>query len=215
MGIQKTAYQKTYELQTGVQDFTVDFQGANRQFDWIEISLVYDKSYKHLTLYDSYNVECAAKTIKSLEFANISEQYSATNTLKCDISNDLQKHLLWKQFLAWHTRGCSNAPVTDFINNPVAQELLKEADYFSDESDERLYIDLRQSRDYTNELGKPTRNNYKMTITIETKNSLAKKMRLRVWRYTNGEYICMLHDGSLKLKYKTYTIKSQYEDLEA
>ena len=117
--------------------------------------------------------------------------------------------------MAWHTGGCSNAPVTDFINNPVAQELLKEADYFSDDSDERLYVDLRQSRGYTNELEKPTRNDSKMTITIETKNSLAKKLRLRIWRYTHGEYICMLHDGSLTLKYKTYTIKSQYENLEA
>ena len=43
MGVQKTPYQKTYELQVGSQDFTVDFQGANRQFDWIEISLVYKK----------------------------------------------------------------------------------------------------------------------------------------------------------------------------
>ena len=48
MGVQKTPYQKTYELQAGSQDFTVDFQGANRQFDWIEIALVYDKSNKHL-----------------------------------------------------------------------------------------------------------------------------------------------------------------------
>ena len=71
MGVQKTPYQKTYELQTGIQDFTVDFIGANRQFDWIEISLVYDKSDKHLTIYDSYNVEYAAKLVKSLEFANI------------------------------------------------------------------------------------------------------------------------------------------------
>ena len=124
MGIQKNPYQKTYELQTGVQDFTVNFQGANRQLDWIEISLVYNKSDKHLTLYDSYNVECAAKTMKSLEFVNISGQYSAKNTLKYVTSNDLQKHLLWKQFLVWHTNGCSNAPVTDFINNKVAQELL-------------------------------------------------------------------------------------------
>ena len=72
MGIQKTPYQKT--LQTGLQDFTVDFQGANRQFDWTEISLVCNKSDKHLTLYDSYNIECEANMIKSLEFANISEQ---------------------------------------------------------------------------------------------------------------------------------------------
>ena len=180
MRIQKTPYQKTCKLQTGVQDFTVDFQGANRQFDWIEISLVYDKRDKHLTLYDSYNVECTAKMIKSLEFANISKQYSATNMLKYDTSNDLQKHLLWKQFLAWLIDGCSNAPVTEFINNLVAQELLGESEYFSDDSDERLYVDLRQSRGYTNELEKPTRNDSKMTITIETKNSLAKKMRLRV-----------------------------------
>ena len=61
MGVQKPPYQKTYELQTGSQDFTVDFQGANRKFDWIGISLVYDKSDKHLTAYDSYNAECASK----------------------------------------------------------------------------------------------------------------------------------------------------------
>ena len=110
--------------------------------------------------------------IKWLEFANICELYSATNTLKYDTSNDMQKHLLWKQFLVWHTNGCSNAPVTDFINNPVAE-------YFSDDCDERLFVDLRQSCGYTNQLEKPTRNNSKMTITIETKNSLAKKNEVK------------------------------------
>ena len=84
MGVQKTSYQKTYELQAGSQDFTVDFQGANRQFDWIEISLVYDKSDKNLTAYDSYNAEYTSKFIKSLEFANISDQHSSRNTLKFD-----------------------------------------------------------------------------------------------------------------------------------
>ena len=83
--------------------------------------------------------------------------------------------------MAWHTNGCSNAPVTDLINNPVAQELLEESDYFSDSSDERSYVDLRQSRGYTNKLEKPTRNDSNMTITIETKNAPTKKMRLRVW----------------------------------
>ena len=105
MGVQKIPYQKTYELQAGSEDFTVDFQGANRQFDWIEISLVYDKSDKHLTAYDSYNTECASKFIKSLEFAHISDQHSSTNTLKFDIGNDLQKHLLWKQYFVCCTNG--------------------------------------------------------------------------------------------------------------
>ena len=84
--------------------------------------------------------------------------------------------------------------------------MLDKTDYFSDSSDERLFVD---------ELENPTRNDSQMTITIETKNSYAKKMRLRVWGYANGEYIYLLHDGSLTLKYKTYTIKSQFEELEA
>ena len=40
-------------------------------------------------------------------------------------------------------------------------------------------------------------------------------MRLRVWRYINGEYLYMLVDEGLTLKYKTYTIKSQDDALEA
>ena len=99
------------------------------------------------------------------------------------------------------------------MNNPIAQELKKENEYFSDKFDERLYIDLRPRHGYTDELEKPTRNNSKMTITIETKAPLVKKMRLRVWGYTSGEHIYLQHDGSLTLKYKT--LRSQYEELES
>ena len=48
MGIQKTLYQKTYELPVDSQEFTVVFKGCDRQFDWQEISLLYDKNYKNL-----------------------------------------------------------------------------------------------------------------------------------------------------------------------
>ena len=215
MGVQKTPYQKTYELQVGFQNFTVDFQGANRQFDWIEISLVYDESDKHLAAYEGDMEESASKFIKSIEFASISDQYSSTNTLKFDTDNDLQKHLLWKQYLVWHTNGCLTGPVIEFMSNPIAQELKKENEYFSNKFDERLYVDLRPSHGYTDELEKPARNDSKMTITIETKTSLAKKMRLRVWGYTNGEYIYLQRHRSLTLKYKTYTLRSQYEELES
>ena len=153
MGVQKMPYLKTYELQTGTQEchgHSMNFIGANRRFDWIESSLVFDfdKSDKHLTIYDSYNTECTARTIKSLEFANISEKHSATNTLKYDTSNDLQKDLLYKQFVAWHRNDCSNAPLTDFACHPIAQELKNETDYFGDDSDEKVYVDLRDSRGY-------------------------------------------------------------------
>ena len=47
MGAQKTLIQKTYEISTGQDSLNIDFLGANRQFDWIEISIVYGKSEKH------------------------------------------------------------------------------------------------------------------------------------------------------------------------
>ena len=121
MDVQNTPYQKTFELQAGSQDFTVDFQGANRQFDWIEISLVYGKRDKHLSPYDSYNLERAARLIKAIDFANISNENSATNTLRYDLDNELNKLLIYKQFLACNTNGCSTAPLGDFMNNPIVQ----------------------------------------------------------------------------------------------
>ena len=86
MGIQKIAYQRTYDMQVGSQDFTVDFLGLNKQFGWIEISPVFNKSDKQLTIYDRYNAKCAARLIKLVEFTNISKAHSATNTKKLDMS---------------------------------------------------------------------------------------------------------------------------------
>ena len=61
---------------------------------------------------------------------------------------------------------------------------------------------------YTEEIEKPSRNDTKLKVTTETKPPLAKKLRLRIWGYTNDEYLYMLREGELMLKYKTYTIKA-------
>ena len=87
MGAQKTPIQKTYEIQKGSDSLNIEFLGANRQFDWIEISIVPDKSDKHKTIYDSYNREMAAQLIKSLKLTNFTELYSLTNEKKYDTDN--------------------------------------------------------------------------------------------------------------------------------
>ena len=79
-------------------------------------------------------------------------------------------------------------------------ELLLKLDYFGAKSDEKIYIDWRDSLGYTDEIEKLSRNDCKLNVTIELRNPLAKKMRLRVWGYTNGEYLYMLNDSSLTLK---------------
>ena len=90
MEAQKTLLQKTYESQKGSDSLSVEFLDAYRQFDWIEISIVPDKSDKHTTTYDSYNREITAQLIKSLRLINFSDLYSLTN--EKEISTDNQKH---------------------------------------------------------------------------------------------------------------------------
>ena len=49
-GIKPTPYQKSFELVTGTQSRVVSFQGANKQFSFLSISLVYDKSDQHRSI---------------------------------------------------------------------------------------------------------------------------------------------------------------------
>ena len=146
-------------MHISLQSFNIDFLHATRQFDWVEISLVYDKSDKHTIIYNSYNAEKASQFFKSIELENISEAYTLTNMKKLDISNETQKHMLYKQFADWNCNGCSIVPLTDYIHNPV---LPTKDEYFWNNSDERIYINLRDSYGYTNE--KPTWSDLKMII---------------------------------------------------
>ena len=56
MGVQKILIQKTYKISVSSDSTNVDFLSSNRQFDWIEMSLVFDKSDKLTTICDSYNI---------------------------------------------------------------------------------------------------------------------------------------------------------------
>ena len=119
IAVQKTPTQKTYKISTGSDSINIDFLGSNRQLDWLETSIVFDKSDKHTTIYNSYNVELAAKYIQSTKLINFTEIYSLTNEKKYDVSNSTQKYLLYKQSVAWSCNGCSSAALTDYINNPL------------------------------------------------------------------------------------------------
>ena len=130
----------------------------NRQFDWLEVSLVYDKSDKHTTIYDSYNHELATKTIKSIKLSNFTEIYSLTNEKKYSINNLMQRHLLWKQFVAWSCNRSSVAPISDYMNNTIFQELGDKDDHYDIKSNERIYLDLRESPGYVKEAEKLERN---------------------------------------------------------
>ena len=102
-------------------------------------------------MYDSYNAQLASTHIQSLTIDNASKTQSLSNEIKDDVTDKNHKYNLYKQFVTWACKSCYVAPLTDYANNNIFQELPTEEDYFTN-SDKRLYLDFRKNNGYTNEL---------------------------------------------------------------
>ena len=170
------------------------------------MSIVYKKSYQHQTIYDSYNIELAAKTVQSLTIENALNTYSLTGTLELNIANEDDKHLLYQMFVAYNSDRCSAAPVTLYRNNDIYQELIKERNYFGNDSDEKLFIDMKRSKGYTDELEKLTRNDSNISLTIKLKAVTTKKLRLRVIGYSQAEYFYATSSAGQIMIFKNYSV---------
>ena len=95
--------------------------------------------------------------------------------------------------------------MTDYINNPVYQELIDESDYDSVKNDERTCLDLSASAGYTTEAEKLEIHDSKINLAIQLQKVAAHKLKLRIWAYSLGEYLYVLSRQGLTLRHKTYT----------
>ena len=138
-GLKLSPYQKSYELIAGAQSKTFSFTNAFKQFEFLEFSLVFDKSDQHLTTYDSYNGETAAVDIKYIKVQSASNTYSEFNTIKFDLTNEEDRYVLYNAFVAWVTKGSSIVPEADYLHNKTKQELPNRNTYFTD-SDEKFIL---------------------------------------------------------------------------
>ena len=86
---------------------------------------------------------------------------------------------MYKKFISWSCNGTSVALLTDYINNPIYQDLIDEDDYFENASNERVYLDLRASSEYTNEAEKLDRNYSKISLSILLKFAATKKDKIK------------------------------------
>ena len=173
-GIRKTPFQKSYELVRGTQSKTITSNNAFKQFFFLEMSLVSDRSDHHLSIHESYNAEVAATHIKTIKLQNASNTYSEFNTVKFDFENEEDRYTLYNAFVAWVTNSSSIVPESDFMYNETRQELPSRNTYFTG-SDERVYIDIRQSKGYTGEFERVNRDDSDSSITIDQKAAAAKK----------------------------------------
>ena len=185
-GVLESPYQQEFEVNTWTQDFTCTFKGAQRQFDWLEISILYHKSYQHTTIYDSYDLELAAKLIKSIKLDNTSTTYSLTGKLSLDLEREDDKNMLYKMLIAHSCNGCSPAPLSQYKHNPIYQDITEEDKFTDSERDDRIYIDMRRSEGYTDELEKIDRYDSVIALTINLKAAAAKKLQFRITGFSQA-----------------------------
>ena len=204
-GLKLFPYQKSYEIVAGAQSKTFSFTNAFKQFDFLEISLVFDKSDQHLTIYDSYNAEVAATNIENIKLQNASNTYSEFNTVKFDLEDEEDKFNLFNQFRAWVTKGSSIVSDNEYIHNETAQELPSRSDYFTN-SDERVYIDLRRAKGFTGEFERINRDDSELSVVIDLKAATADKMRIYVTGYYQAEYLYILNKNGLLMTHKEYSV---------
>ena len=73
-----------------------------------------------------------------------------------------------------------------------------------------LYLDLRSSSGYLKEAEKL---DSKISLHILLKEAMRKKLRLRVWADSLGEYLYILSKKGLILRHRTYVINQTADDL--
>ena len=102
--------------------------------------------------------------------------------------------------------------MTDYIHNPVYQKLIDEQDCFKTTKDQRIYLDLRTSVGYSNEMERLEQNDSKISLYINLENAATKNLRLGIRGYALEEYLYVLGQDGMTLHYKTYSVSQEDED---
>ena len=113
--------------------------------------------------------------------------------------------------VAYNWEGCSSAPLTQCKNNEIYQEMTKEEEFTTSDRDDRILIDMRRSKGYTDELEKLNRDDSGLAVVINFKEAAAKKLRLRVTRFSQAEYWYLLSNNRYIMLYKNYNISKADE----
>ena len=114
-------------------------------------------------------------------------------------------------FVTYNCNVCSTAPLTQYKNNPIYQDITPEEEYRDNSRDDRIYIDMRRSQGYTAELEKLTRDDSSLAVVVNLKGAAQKKMRLRITGFSQSEYWYAFLNKGYIMTYKNYNISKEDE----
>ena len=120
--------------------------------------------------------------------------------------------MLYRMFIAYNCNGCTTAPLTQYKNNEIYQEITPEDEYRDNTKYDRIYLDMQRSQGYTDELEKLTRDDSRLAVVINFKEAAKKKMRLRITGFSQAENWYASSNKSYIMTYKNYNI-SKEEDI--
>ena len=86
---------------------------------------------------------------------------------------------------------------------------MPEKDFGKNTRDDRIYLDMRRSQGYTDELEKLTRDHSGLAVFIDLKVVATKKMRFRLTGYSQAEYWYAFSNKGYIMTYKNYDISKE------
>ena len=113
--------------------------------------------------------------------------------------------------VAYNREGCSSAPLTQYKNNEIYQEMTEEDEFTTNSKDDRILTDMRRSKGYTDELEKLNRDDSGLAVVITLKEAAAKKLKLQVTGFSQAEYWYLLSNEGYNMSYKNYNILKEDE----
>ena len=94
----------------------------------------------------------------------------------------------YKNFTDFNCKGDSIAPLIDYANNPICQELTMEEDYLKNPANKCLHINLRDSNYFPRETEWLRTDNSNLNLYVMPKSSAVKKIKLGVFGHSMGKY---------------------------
>ena len=84
--------------------------------------------------------------------------------------------------------------------------MTEEDEFTTNIMDDRIYVDMRRSKGYADELEKINRGKSRIALTISLKEAAGKKMRFRITSFSQGEFWYLLSNRGYIMSYKNYNI---------
>ena len=103
--------------------------------------------------------------------------------------------------VAYNCEGCSSAPLTPYRNKEIYQEMTEEDEFTTNSKDDRILIDMKRSKGYTEELEKLSRDDNRLAVVITLKEVAGKKLRLRVTGFSQAKYWYLLSNKGYIMSY--------------